>query len=316
METIGEWWMWLGFLIFIAAMLALDIFLLNRKKAHPVSTKKALAWTMVWVSLALLFNLLLFWYLSQTTNSSIAYEKSFEFLTGYLLEKSLSIDNIFVFLMIFNYFSIPAAYQQRVLLYGILGAILMRLILIVFAIWLVGKFQWVLYLFGLFLLMTGIKLLFTSEHEIDLEENPILRWVRQHLRITETLHQEQFFIRQNTWLYATPLFLVLILIESADLIFSIDSIPAIFSVTKDPFIVFTSNIFAILGLRTLYFLFANLSKRFHLLKYGLALILVFIGCKMLIAHWVKLPILVTLSFVAITLILSTTFSWMTSSKKE
>lgn len=314
METIGNLWLWLCFFTLIIVMLAVDIFLLHNKKAHVVSVKESLSWTIVWFTLALLFNLLLWGYLAQTTNLTIANEKALEFLTGYLLEKSLSIDNIFVFLMIFNYFSIPSEYQRKVLLYGILGAISMRLILIVFSIWLINQFHWVLYLFGLFLLITGVKLFFASKDQLNLENNPILKWMRKRLRITETLHQEKFFIRQNKWLYATPLFVVLVLVEFTDLVFALDSIPAIFAVTKDPFIVFTSNIFAILGMRALYFLFANIANRFYLLKYGLAIILVFIGCKMLIAHWIKLPILMTLSFVVITLTLSILLSWITTPK--
>lgn len=315
MQSISEWWMWLVFLIFVTAMLALDIFLLSGKKAHRVSTKESLVWTLVWFALALVFNLLLWFYLIHTADAAIAHEKALEFLTGYLLEKSLSVDNVFVFLMIFNYFSIPPEYQRRVLLYGVLGAIFMRLILILFGIWLIGQFQWILYLFGIFLVITGIKMFIFAEHDADLSKNPILRWMRRHLRITEQLHGERFFIRQNKLLHATPLFLVLILIEISDLIFAVDSIPAIFAVTKDPFIVFTSNIFAILGLRALYFLFANLSLRFRFLKYGLALILVFIGIKMFMAHWFKLPILITLSIVMITLIVSMALSLIAAPKK-
>ncbi|MBX3708764.1 MAG: TerC family protein [Gammaproteobacteria bacterium] len=308
MHTISEWWMWLGFIAFIVIMLAIDLFLLGGKKSHRVSTREALSWAIVWITLALMFNLLLWQYLLHTAGPMIAKEKSLEFFTGYLIEKSLSMDNIFIFIMIFNYFSIPLEYQRRVLLYGVLGAILMRLILITLGIFLVTKFHWILYIFGLFLFITGIKMLLFTEKKPDLNKNFMLRFVRNHLRITDNLHKEHFFIIKNKLLYATPLFLVLILIEASDLIFAIDSIPAIFAITNDPFIVFTSNIFAILGLRSLYFLLANMVDQFHFLKFGLALILIFVGCKMLIAHWYKIPVAITLSFVIITLIISIVLS--------
>ncbi|KTC73178.1 TerC family protein [Legionella bozemanae] len=302
MTTVSEWWMWLGFLVFVIMMLAIDLFLLSGRKAHRVSTKEALSWTIVWFMLALIFNLLFWWYLVYTSNTQIANEKALEFLTGYLIEKSLSIDNVFVILMIFSYFSIPAEYQRRVLIYGVLGAIVMRLILILLGIWIVNQFHWVLYLFGFLMIITGIRMAFFAEHEPDLAKNPVLRWMRQHLRITDELQGERFFIVHNQLWYVTPLFLVLILVEVSDLIFAVDSIPAIFAVTNDPFIIFTSNIFAILGLRALYFLLANMHRRFHLLKYGIALILVFVGVKMLIAPWFKIPIFIALGTVVITLI--------------
>ena len=302
MTTVSEWWMWLGFLAFVVMMLAIDLFLLSGRKAHRVSTKEALSWTIVWFMLALIFNLLFWWYLVYTSNTQIANEKALEFLTGYLIEKSLSIDNVFVILMIFSYFSIPAEYQRRVLIYGVLGAIVMRLILILLGIWIVNQFHWVLYLFGFLMIITGIRMAFFAEHEPDLAKNPVLRWMRQHLRITDELQGERFFIVHHQLWYVTPLFLVLILVEVSDLIFAVDSIPAIFAVTNDPFIIFTSNIFAILGLRALYFLLANMHRRFHLLKYGIALILVFVGVKMLIAPWFKIPIFIALGTVVITLI--------------
>ncbi|KTD73834.1 TerC family protein [Legionella tucsonensis] len=302
MTTVSEWWMWLGFLTFVIMMLAVDLFLLGGRKAHRVSTKEALSWTIVWFTLALIFNLLFWWYLIYTSNIQIANEKALEFFTGYLIEKSLSIDNVFVILMIFSYFSIPAEYQRRVLIYGVLGAIVMRLILILLGIWIVNKFHWVLYLFGFLMLITGIRMAFFAEHEPDLAKNPVLRWMRQHLRITDELQGERFFIVHNQLWSVTPLFLVLILVEVSDLIFALDSIPAIFAVTNDPFIIFTSNIFAILGLRALYFLLANMHRRFHLLKYGVALILIFVGVKMLIAPWFKIPTFFTLGIVVVTLI--------------
>lgn len=297
MTSISEWWMWLVFLIFLIMMLAVDLFLLGGKKAHRVSTKESLSWTVVWFGLAFIFNLLLWWYLAHTSTVAIANEKAMEFFTGYLIEKSLSIDNVFVILMIFNYFAIPLEYQRRVLTYGVLGAIVMRLILILLGIWMVSRFHWILYIFGLFLLVTGIKMLIFAEHKPDLAKNPVLGWMRRHLRITNELHGEQFFTTRNRLIYVTPLFLVLILVEISDLIFAVDSIPAIFAVTNDPFIVFTSNIFALLGLRALYFLLVNMNNRFPLLKYGLALILVFVGFKLLITYWFKIPVFIALGIV-------------------
>lgn len=302
MTTVSEWWMWLVFFAFVAMMLAIDLFLLGGRKAHRVSTKEALSWTLVWFTLTLLFNLLLWWYLIHTSSTEIANEKALEFLTGYLIEKSLSIDNIFVILMIFNYFSIPEQYQRRVLIYGVIGAIVMRLILIVLGIWLVNQFHWIFYLFGVLLLITGIKMFIFAEQKPAFAKNPVLRWMRHHLRVTEELQGERFFILHHQLVYVTPLFVVLILVEVSDLIFAVDSIPAIFAVTNDPFIVFTSNIFAILGLRALYFLLANMHNRFHLLKYGIAFILVFVGFKMLIAPWLKIPVFITLSLVVLTLV--------------
>lgn len=294
MTTISEWWMWVGFLGFVIIMLGVDLFLLGGRKAHQVSTKEAFLWTIVWFTLALFFNLLLWWHLMSTIGPQVANEKALEFLTGYLIEKSLSLDNIFVIFMIFNYFDIPARFQHRVLMYGVLGAIVMRLILILLGIWVINQFHWVLYLFGLFLLFTGIKMFIFAEHKPKLAKNPVLRFMRNHLRITDDLQGERFFVSRQNLLYVTPLFLVLILVEVSDLIFAVDSIPAIFAITEDPFIVFTSNIFAILGLRALYFLLANMHSRFHLLKYALAFILVFVGCKMFIAPWVKIPVFITL----------------------
>lgn len=308
MTTVSEWWMWVGFFVFVVIMLAVDLFLLGGKKAHRVSNKEALSWTIAWFTLAFIFNLLLWWYLVHTSSTLIANEKSLEFFTGYLIEKSLSVDNIFVILMIFNYFAIPPEYQHRVLILGILGAIVMRLIFILLGILVVSKFHWILYIFGIFLLITGIKMFIFAEHKPDLAKNPVLRWMRNHLRITDELHGERFFIFRNQLLYVTPLFVVLILIEVSDLVFAVDSIPAIFAVTNDPFIVFTSNIFAILGLRALYFLLVNMDNRFHLLKYGLAFILVFIGFKMLIAHWFKIPVFIALSIVVLSLVFSIALS--------
>lgn len=301
LQGIAHWWMWLSFFIVVIFMLVLDLWVLGGQKAHRVSTKEALTWALVWFGLAIVFNLLMWWYLSYTENSVLATEKSLEFFTGYLIEKSLSIDNVFIFVMIFSYFKIPAEYQHRILIFGVLGAIVMRLVLIFFGIWLISHFHWVLYLFGVFLLITGIKMFVFADKKPDLTENPILLWMGKHLRITDHFYNERFFIRKNKLLYVTPLFVVLVLVELSDLIFALDSIPAIFSVTEDPFIVFTSNIFAILGLRSLYFLLARMTERFQSLKYGVAFILIFAGLKMVIAPWIKLPIYFTLGVVIATL---------------
>lgn len=303
-ESVGNGWMWAGFIVFVLAMLAVDIFALGGKNAHRVSVKEALGWSIVWVSLALLFNAGLWWYLDVNVGREVANTKALEFLSGYLIEKSLSVDNIFVFLMVFSYFAVPPEYQRRVLLYGILGALVMRAIMILLGVWLVTQFSWVLYVFGAFLVITGVKMLIFADHEPDLEKNPILRWLRGHLRITKDYEGERFFTIRNGVRYVTPLFLVLILIEATDLVFAVDSIPAIFAITTDPFIVFTSNIFAIMGLRALYFLLADMADRFHLLKYGLAVVLMFIGGKMLAAPWFHLPIQWSLGIVAGILLIS------------
>jgi tellurite resistance protein TerC len=296
--------MWAGFIAFVLGMLALDLFVFGGRKAHRVSVREALAWVIAWVCLALAFAGLLWWHLHGTQGAEVAQRKTLEFLAGYLIEQSLSVDNMFVFVMIFSYFAVPPELQRRVLLYGVLGAIVMRAGMILAGVWLVSEFAWVLYVFGAFLVITGIKMLIFADHEPDLEKNPLLRWLRRHLRITPGFHGESFFVRQNGVLWATPMFLVLILIEASDLVFAVDSIPAIFAVTTDPFIVFTSNIFAIMGLRALYFLLADMADRFHLLKYGLALVLVFIGGKMLAAPWFHTPIQWSLAIVATTILIS------------
>lgn len=306
--------MWAGFIIFVLAMLALDLFVFGGRKAHRVSVKEALAWVIAWVCLALTFAGLLWWYLNDTQGAEVAKRKTLEFLAGYLIEQSLSVDNMFVFVMIFGYFAVPPELQRRVLLYGVLGAIVMRAGMILAGVWLVTQFSWVLYLFGAFLVITGIKMLIFAEAEPDLEQNPLLRWLRSHLRITPGFHGEKFFVRQNGVLWATPMFLVLVLIEASDLVFAVDSIPAIFAVTTDPFIVFTSNIFAIMGLRALYFLLADMADRFHLLKYGLAIVLVFIGGKMLAMPWFHVPIQWSLSIVGLIILVSVVLSLLLSRK--
>jgi TerC family integral membrane protein len=295
---------WFGFIAFVLVMLALDLFVLGGKAAHKVSAKEALAWTGVWVTLSLSFAGLMWWWLDGSVGREVANAKTLEFLTGYLIELSLSVDNIFVFIMIFTFFAVPAEYQRRVLIYGVLGAIVMRATMILGGAWLVQQFHWVLYLFGAFLVITGFKMLIFAEAEADLAKNPVLKWLRGHLRITHEYHGERFTVMKDGVRWFTPLFLVLMMIETSDVIFAVDSIPAIFAITTDPFIVFTSNIFAIMGLRSMYFLLADLNGRFHLLKYGLALVLVFVGTKMLIVDFYKVPIGLALGIVGLILLSS------------
>ncbi|MBU1426071.1 MAG: TerC family protein [Gammaproteobacteria bacterium] len=299
MNDIGEPWMWGVFIAFVLVMLALDLFVFGGRKAHRVSVREAAAWSFAWLSLALLFNGLLWWYLKGTVGEAVADAKALEFFTGYLIEKSLSVDNVFVFLLIFGAFHVAPEYQRRVLVYGVLGAIIMRAVMILAGAWVVREFSWVLYLFGVFLVVTGLRMLVMAEQTPDLEQNPVLKFARRHLRITAEGHGEKFRVMKDGVSWFTPLFLVLILIEVTDLVFAVDSIPAIFAITTDPFIVFTSNIFAIMGLRALYFLLADVADRFHLLKYGLAMVLTFIGSKMLIAPWYHIPVQASLAVVAV-----------------
>lgn len=297
LQSIATWWMWAGFGVFVLLMLAVDLFLLGHHGAKKVSAREALTWSLVWFVMALLFGGELWGWLDHTAGRAVADTKTMEYLTGYLLEKTLAMDNIFVFVMIFSYFAVPIEFQKRVLLYGVLGAIVLRALMILLGAWLIAQFHWVLYLFGAFLLVTGIKMLIFADSEPNLANNPLLKWLKKHIRITEDYHGDKFWVMKNGVRWFTPMFLVLVLIEFSDVIFALDSIPAIFAITKDPFIVFTSNIFAILGLRALYFLLADMTKRFHLLKYGLAVVLVFVGVKMLIVDWLKIPVAVSLGVV-------------------
>lgn len=308
---------WAGFITFILIMLALDLFVLGGRTAHKVTVKEALGWTGAWVVLSLSFAVLLWWWLDGNIGRDVANAKALEFLTGYLIELSLSVDNIFVFIMIFRFFAVPAAYQRRVLIYGVLGAIVMRAAMILAGAWLVQQFHWVLYLFGAFLVVTGFKMLIFAEAEADLSANPILKWMRGHLRITHEYEGEHFTVMKDGARWFTPLFLVLILIETSDVIFAVDSIPAIFAVTTDPFIVFTSNIFAIMGLRSMYFVLHDLNDRFHLLKYGLAMVLVFVGTKMLIVDFYKVHIGMALGIVVLILASSVIASlWATRNRNK
>ncbi|NHZ36140.1 TerC family protein [Massilia rubra] len=316
LETIASAPMWAGFVGFVLLMLALDLFVFGGNKAHKVSVKEAGAWSLVWVSLALLFNGGLWWYLKGTVGAEIADQKALEFFSGYLIEKALSVDNVFVFLLIFTAFQVPQQYQRRVLIYGVLGAIVMRAVMISAGAWVVSEFSWVLYLFGAFLLFTGLRMLVAVDEEPDVANNPILRFARRHLRVAEDDHGERFFISKDGLRYVTPLFLVLLLIEVTDLVFAVDSIPAIFAITTDPFIVFTSNMFAILGLRALYFLLVDVADRFHLLKYGLAMVLTFIGAKMLIMPWYHVPVQASLAVVAVLIAASCVASLVITRKDD
>lgn len=304
MYSVAEPWMWLVFIVFVLAMLALDVFALGGSRSHKVSVREAATWSLVWVALALLFNAGLWWYLREQAGSQVAGEKALEFLTGYVIEKSLSVDNIFVFLMIFAHFGVKPEYQRKVLLYGVLGAVVMRIIMILAGSWIVSQFAWVLYLFGIFLLVTGLRMLVANEQEPDLEANPVLKLAKRILPFTNQQYGEKLSVIEHGKRVFTPLFLVLILIEISDVVFAVDSIPAIFAVTTDPFIVFTSNIFAIMGLRALYFLLADMADRFHLLKFGLAFVLMFVGTKMLIVKWLHVAPAVSLLVIGSILISS------------
>jgi tellurite resistance protein TerC len=289
--------------------LFVDFVVLKKQGAHEVGVKEALNWSIIWVALSLAFNGLFWWAVRDTTGSSSqATEKSLEFLTGYLIEKSLAVDNIFVFLMIFTYFSVPAAYQKRVLMIGIIGAIVLRTVMILVGGWLLAHFHWVLYVFGAFLILTGIKMWWAAGKEPDLSENPALRLLRRIMPVSSSYDGEKFFTVENGKRIATPLFMVICLVGLTDVIFAVDSIPAIFAITSDPFIVLTSNVFAILGLRAMFFLLQAVASKFHLLNYGLAVVLVFIGTKMVLIDIYKIPVAVSLAVVvailAVTMVLS------------
>ncbi|EEC1153737.1 TerC/Alx family metal homeostasis membrane protein [Salmonella enterica subsp. enterica serovar Give] len=297
MNTVGTPLLWGGFAVVVVIMLSIDLLLQGRRGAHAMSMKQAAGWSILWVTLSLLFNAAFWWYLAETQGREVADPQALAFLTGYLIEKSLAVDNVFVWLMLFSYFSVPPALQRRVLVYGVLGAIVLRTIMIFAGTWLITQFEWLLYVFGAFLLFTGVKMALAKEDESGIGEKPMVRWLRGHLRMTDTIENEHFFVRKNGLLYATPLLLVLIMVEFSDVIFAVDSIPAIFAVTTDPFIVLTSNLFAILGLRAMYFLLSDVAEHFSMLKYGLAVILVFIGIKMLIVDFYHIPIAISLGVV-------------------
>jgi tellurite resistance protein TerC len=305
------WWLYAGFTAFVLLMLALDLGVFHRT-AHVVSFREATAWSIVWVALALLFNYLFYLYAASTfpTNERLLAQPGFdpeaaarqvglEFLTGYIVEKSLAIDNIFVFVVVFSFFAIPPVYQHRVLFYGILGALVFRAIFIAMGSVLM-QYKWVVILFGAFLILTGIKMFFAPEKPIEPEKNPVVRLFKRMVPVTPALHGERFFAKLDGRWHATPLFVALLFLEMSDIIFAVDSVPAIFALTREPLIVFTSNIFAILGLRAMYFMLAGAVDRFHLLKYGLAVVLVFVGLKMVWLNEMfggKFPISWSLAFI-------------------
>jgi len=298
-ETI---WLWIGFNLFVLAMLALDLGVFHRH-THAVSVKEATIWSGVWIALALIFNsgLYFFWDIISPGSEYSNTEAALAFFTGYLIEKSLSVDNIFVFVLIFTYFAVPALYQHRVLFWGIIGALIMRGILIAVGAALLKEFHWIIYIFGGFLIFTGIRMAFHRDEEIHPENNPLIKFFRRLMPVSAIYAGDKFFIRQAGVLMATPLFLVLLIVESSDLIFAVDSIPAIFAVTNDPFIIYTSNVFAILGLRSRYFVLAGIIDKFHYLKLGLSVVLTFVGVKMVIVDFYKIPIGVSLGVIAIIL---------------
>lgn len=292
-------WLWVGFNVFILAMLVLDLGVLHRT-SRVVSLKESLTWSGVWVALALVFNAGIWYYAGPTM--------ALEFFTGYVIEKSLSVDNVFVFAMLFSYFAVPSTYQHKVLFWGILGALFLRAIMIAAGAALIAEFAWIIYVFGAFLILTGIKMIVNREEDIHPERNPVVKWFKRLMPVTPDYRGDRFFVRENGIRMATPLFVVLLLVEMSDVIFAADSIPAIFAVTKDPFIVYTSNVFAILGLRALYFALAGVMDKFHYLKIGLGVVLSFVGVKMLLAHteW-KIDTLISMG--VIVAVLATSVVW-------
>ncbi len=302
----SELWLWVGFNVFVLAMLALDLGVFHRQ-AHVVSLREALMWSTVWVGLALAFNAGI-WYFAGAT-------KALEFLTGYLIEKSLSVDNVFVFALTFSYFAVPAQYQHKVLFWGVLGALAMRAVMIAVGATLIAKFAWIIYLFGGFLILTGIKMVVKHAEEVHPERNPVVRWLKRLMPVTADYRQDQFFVFENGRRAATPLFVVLMVVEFTDLIFAVDSIPAIFAVTRDSFIVYTSNVFAMLGLRSLYFALAGIMDKFHYLKIGLGVVLAFVGVKMILGHTAyKIDTLLSLGIVVLVIATSVVISLLRPKK--
>lgn len=317
METIGTPLLWGVFAAIVTVSLAVDLFVFHRE-AHAVRFREAMGWTVFWIALSLAFNLGLWLHLGENG-------PALEFLTGYLIEKALSVDNIFVFLVIFDYFAVPDRYQHRVLFWGVLGAIVLRGVFVALGAALLNRFDWIILVFGVFLVFTGGRLLMGRGEEVHPERNPVVRLARRYLPLTDRYHGQRFLVRKDEVLEevdpgrglgrrlghaATPLLLVLLVVEATDVVFAVDSIPAIFAITKDPFIVFTSNIFAILGLRALYFVLADLIDRFVYLSYGLGLVLVFVGLKMLASEWIHLPVTVSLAVVVALLTGSVVASWL------
>jgi tellurite resistance protein TerC len=312
MEMTGTPTMWALFAAFVVAALVVDFVSLKKQGAHAVGIREAAIWSLVWVAVSMAFLGWLWWYLGGTSDDAarqaVAGDKALEFLTGYLVEKALAVDNIFVFLMVFTYFGVPAAYQKRVLMIGILGALLLRAVMILVGAWLISTFHWVLYVFGAFLIFTGVKMWWAAGQEPDLADNPLLRWINRKMKVAPDYDGERFFTHVDGVKMATPLLVVILLIGVVDVIFAVDSIPAIFAITTDPFIVLTSNVFAILGLRAMYFLLAGMHERFHLLSYGLAVVLVLIGLKMLLIDVYKVPVAWSLGMTVVVLATSMVLS--------
>jgi tellurite resistance protein TerC len=310
--TTGTPLLYAVFGILVILLLAIDLWQLRRQGSHKISVREAGSWVGVWITAALAFGLWYWWYLDGAYGREIANEHALEYLTGYLLEMALAADNVFVWVTLFAFFAVPVEYQKRVLVYGLLGAIAMRTVMIFVGAVLIARFHWILYIFGAILVLSGIKMWFAAPQGSNLNDNRLLKWLRSHVRMVQDYHGERFFVVRDGLRYATPLFIVVVFVEVTDLIFAVDSIPAVFAVTQDPFVVFTSNIFAILCLRSLYFLLKELADRFHLLHYGLAIILAFIGAKMLIVDWYKIPIGIALGFVGVVLLASVLASWLSS----
>lgn len=313
MNTAVPYWLVAFFVASVLLALFVDFVLLRKQGARAVTVKAALNWSLAWVGLSLAFNALLWWAVRDATGDvEQANARAMEFLTGYLIEKSLAIDNLFVFLMIFTYFSVPPAYQKRVLMIGIIGAIVLRTVLILVGSWLVAEFHWVLYLFGAFLMVTGVKMWHAPGKQLALEDNAVLKMLLRVMPVSDRIDDERFFVVQSGRRIATPLLMVVAMVGITDVIFAVDSIPAIFAITTDPFIVLSSNIFAVLGLRAMFFLLTAVATKFHLLSYGLAVILLFIGGKMLLTDLVKIPVLVSLGVVVIVLVITMVWSARTA----
>jgi len=313
MQTVAPLWLWSAFIGIVLASLFVDFVVLKKQGAQDIGVKEALNWSLVWIALSFLFNGLFWWAVKDATGSiELANTKSLEFLTGYLIEKSLAVDNIFVFLLIFTYFAVPTQFQKRVLMIGIIGAIVLRTIMILVGSWLLAEFHWILYVFGAFLILTGVKMWWAAGKEPNLDGNPALKLLRKLLPVSKNYDGENFWTVEHGKKIATPLFMVICLIALTDVIFAVDSIPAIFAITSDPFIVLTSNVFAILGLRAMYFLLSAMANKFHLLNYGLAVILVFIGAKMCLVDIYKIPVVFSLGVVVGLLVLTMLLSVRTA----
>ena len=315
METLASPLLWAAFAASVIIALAIDFVGINKNGQQTVSFKSAVKWSLVWFSLALAFGALLWWDTASSLGNAVATEKAAEYFTGYLVEKSLAVDNVFVFLMIFSYFALPIHLQRRVLLYGILGAIILRAIMIFLGGWLLQEFHWLMYVFGAFLVIMGIKM-WQGADDASLEDNKLLIWLKNHIPLAKNYDGEKFFTIENGKRVATPLFLVLIFVELSDVIFAVDSIPAIFAITSDPFIVLTSNIYAILGLRAMYFMLAGVADKFSLLNYGLAIVMVFIGTKMLLLDVFKIPALISLAVIISILSVTMWLSWHKAKKED